>query len=40
MYLIKYDPRNLTQYAVRAYDMRARKLVRAPVVDPNEPTSR
>jgi hypothetical protein len=37
MYLIKYDSRNLTQYAVRAYNMRARNLVPDPVVDPNEP---
>jgi MYXO-CTERM domain-containing protein len=37
MYLIEYDPQNLTQYAVRAYNMRARNLVPDPVVDPNEP---
>ena len=37
MYLIKYDSRNLTQYAVRAYNMRARNLVPDPIVDPNEP---
>lgn len=37
MYLIKYDSRNLTEYAVRAYNMRAHNLVSDPVVDPDEP---
>jgi hypothetical protein len=37
MYLIQYSPRNFTDYSVRAYDMRARRLFRKPVVDPNEP---
>jgi hypothetical protein len=37
MYLIKYDPRNLTRYEVRAYNMHAQNLVADPVVDPNEP---
>lgn len=37
MYLIEYDPQNLTRYAVRAYNMRARNLVTEPVVDPDEP---
>jgi hypothetical protein len=36
MYLIEYDPRNLGQYAVRAYDLRARRLLPRPVVDPRE----
>ena len=37
MYLIKYDPRNLTRYEVRAYNMHVQNLVADPVVDPNEP---
>jgi hypothetical protein len=37
-YLIEYlSPRDVTAYAVRAYDMRARRLFPEPVVDPNEP---
>ena len=37
MYLIEYlNPRNFTEYAVRAYDMRAQRLYKRPVVDPNE----
>jgi hypothetical protein len=37
MYLIQYLPRNVANYAVRAYDMRARRLLPQPVVDPSEP---
>jgi hypothetical protein len=38
VYLIQYlSSRDVTDYAVRAYDMRARRLFRAPVVDPSEP---
>jgi hypothetical protein len=38
IYLIEYlSPRDQTAYAVRAYDMRAHRLFRDPVVDPNEP---
>jgi hypothetical protein len=38
MYLIEYlNPRNFTEYAVRAYNMRTQRLYRRPVVDPNEP---
>jgi hypothetical protein len=37
MYLIAYNRRNLTDYAVRAYDLRAGRLFRRPVVDPSEP---
>jgi hypothetical protein len=37
-YLIEYlSPRDVNAYAVRAYDMRARRLFREPVVDPSEP---
>lgn len=36
MYLIQYSRQNLSDYAVRAYDLRARRLFRAPVVDPDE----
>jgi hypothetical protein len=37
-YLVQYlSPRDVTAYAVRAYDMRARRLFRAPVVDKSEP---
>ena len=37
-YFIEYlSPRDVTAYAVRAYDMRARRLFQEPVVDPNEP---
>jgi hypothetical protein len=38
VYLIQYlSPRDQTKYAVRAYDMHARRFFRAPVVDPSEP---
>ena len=38
VYLIEYlSPDDATAYAVRAYDMRARRLFQEPVVDPNEP---
>lgn len=38
VYLIEYlSPNDATAYAVRAYDMRARRLFQEPVVDPNEP---
>jgi hypothetical protein len=37
LYLIEYSPRNPADYAVRAYDMRARRLLPEPVVDPSEP---
>jgi hypothetical protein len=36
MYLIKYAPRNFGQYAVRAYDLRTRRLLAKPIVDPHE----
>ena len=37
-YLIEYlSPRDVTAYAVRAYDMRALRLFPDPVVDPSEP---
>jgi hypothetical protein len=37
-YLIQYlSPRDVTKYAVRAYDMRGQRLFRAPVVDKSEP---
>jgi hypothetical protein len=37
MYLIEYlNPRNFTEYAVRAYNMRTQRLYKRPVVDPNE----
>jgi hypothetical protein len=37
-YLIEYlSPRDQTAYAVRAYDMRTRRLFREPIVDPSEP---
>jgi hypothetical protein len=36
MYLIEYAPRDFGKYAVRAYDMDAARLLRAPVVDPDE----
>src|SRR5207237_1594407 len=37
MFLIQYvAPRDPTRYAVRAYDLRARRLLPEPVVDPNE----
>ncbi len=38
LYLIQYvDPSDPAHYAVRAYDLRAGRLVAAPVVDPHEP---
>ena len=38
LYLIQYlSKRDITDYAVRAYDMKARRLFRQPVVDPREP---
>jgi hypothetical protein len=38
LYLIQYvDPNDPAHYAVRAYDLRAGRLVAAPVVDPHEP---
>jgi hypothetical protein len=41
MYLIEYlSRRDPTRYAVRAYDVRARRLLRAPIVDPREPDER
>jgi hypothetical protein len=41
MYLIQYiSPRNPTRYAVRAYDLRAGRLLPKPVVDPTEPGER
>jgi hypothetical protein len=36
IYLIKYASRNFGQYAVRAYDLRARRLLARPIVDPHE----
>jgi hypothetical protein len=36
MYLIQYSRQNFSDYAVRAYDLRARRMFRAPVVDPDE----
>jgi len=36
MYLIQYSRQNFSDYAVRAYDLRSRRLFRAPVVDPDE----
>jgi hypothetical protein len=37
MYLVKYDPRNFGEYDVRAYDLRAERLIAKPIVDPREP---
>jgi hypothetical protein len=38
LYLIQHlSKRDITDYAVRAYDMRARRLFRQPVIDPREP---
>lgn len=38
MYLIQYlSPSDITSYAVRAYDMRARRMLPGRVVDPSEP---
>jgi hypothetical protein len=36
MYLIQYSARDFSDYAVRAYDLRARRLFPDPVVDPRE----
>jgi hypothetical protein len=36
LYLIEYPSRDITRYAVRAYDMRAGRLLAKPVVDPDE----
>jgi len=36
IYLIKYDPDDLTRYEVRAYNMHTQALVADPVVDPDE----
>jgi hypothetical protein len=36
MYLIQYSPRDVADYSVRAYDLRARRLHPDPVVDPSE----
>jgi hypothetical protein len=36
LYLIEYSALDLANYVVRAYDMRARRLLRDPVVDPDE----
>lgn len=37
LYLLQYpDTRDFTKYAVRAYDVRAGRLKRDPIVDPNE----
>ena len=36
MYLIQYSPRDFSNYAVRAYDLGARRLFPKPVVDPRE----
>ncbi len=41
LYLIQYvEPRDPTRYAVRAYDLRAGRLLSRPVVDPREPNER
>ncbi|MEA2405895.1 MAG: hypothetical protein QOE69_14 [Thermoleophilaceae bacterium] len=37
MYLVKYDPRAYGEYEVRAYDLRAQRLLAEPIVDPREP---
>jgi hypothetical protein len=37
MYLIQYSSRDVLNYAVRAYDLRSRRLLRGPIVDPDEP---
>jgi hypothetical protein len=36
MYLIQYSARDPSKYAVRAFDLRARRLLPRPVVDPDE----
>jgi hypothetical protein len=41
MYLIHYlSPRNVFRYEVRAYDLRANRLLPEPIVDPREPDER
>lgn len=41
MYLVQYlSPRDSTRYAVRAYDLRAGRLLPEPVVDPTQPNER
>ena len=41
MYLIEYlSRRDVTRYAVRAFDVRAGRLLREPIVDPREPDER
>jgi len=41
MYLIEYlSARDVTRYAVRAYDLRRRRLLPEPIVDPREPDER
>ncbi len=41
LYLIQYvEPRDPARYAVRAYDLRAGRLLSRPVVDPREPNER
>jgi hypothetical protein len=41
MYLIHYlSPRDVLRYEVRAYDLRARRLLPDPIVDPREPDER
>jgi hypothetical protein len=37
MYLVEYNQQDFGEYEVRAYDLRARRLLREPVVDPREP---
>jgi hypothetical protein len=37
LYLIQYPSSDISKYAVRAYDLAARRLLRDPVVDPREP---
>jgi MYXO-CTERM domain-containing protein len=37
LYLIHYTSRDQSRYAVRAYDLRARRLLPRPVIDPREP---
>jgi hypothetical protein len=38
MYLIEYiSPRDVTRYRVRVYDLRRRRLLPRPIVDPSEP---
>jgi hypothetical protein len=41
MYLIRYpSPRDILRYEVRAYDLRADRLLPEPIVDPREPDER